>query len=132
MRVLVCGDRNWSDRAMIDICLDQIKGALAYTDDPGYCPPAALEIISGMARGADTLAAEWAEANAVPCHRFYARWKELGKKAGVLRNQQMLDEGNPELVLAFHDDLDASKGTADMVKRAQRARVPVRVLRHVS
>ena len=37
----------------------------------------------------------------------------------------MLDEGKPDLVIAFHNDLPKSKGTKDMVKRAQKADVPV-------
>ena len=48
-------------------------------------------------------------------------WDELGKKAGPLRNQRMLDEGKPNLVVAF----PGGGGTKDMVRRAVKARVPI-------
>src|SRR5262249_16770583 len=44
-------------------------------------------------------------------------WDELGKKAGPLRNQRMLDEGKPDLVVAF----PGGGGTKDMVRRAVQA-----------
>jgi hypothetical protein len=42
----------------------------------------------------------------------------------------MLTEGSPDLVLAFHDDLERSKGTKHMVGIARKAKVPVRVVFH--
>ena len=48
-------------------------------------------------------------------------WDELGKKAGPLRNQRMLEEGKPELVVAF----PGGGGTKDMVRRAVKAGVSV-------
>jgi hypothetical protein len=48
-------------------------------------------------------------------------WDELGKKAGPLRNQRMLDEGKPDLVVAF----PGGGGTKDMVRRAVKAGVSV-------
>jgi len=48
-------------------------------------------------------------------------WDELGKKAGPLRNQRMLDEGKPDLVVAF----PGGGGTKDMVRRAVKAGVAI-------
>ena len=59
------------------------------------------EIVSGGARGPDTVAEEWANANNIKCSVFYPDWKELGHGAGVIRNVKMAeycDEG-----LAFWD-----------------------------
>lgn len=106
MRVLVCGDRAWTAREMIREVLEQARPTL---------------VIHGGARGADTLAGEVAEEMDLPVKVFPADWKRYGKAAGVLRNQQMLDEGQPDLVLAFHTDLTCSKGTLDMVRRAKAA-----------
>lgn len=51
-----------------------------------------------------------------------AKWKQYGKAAGTIRNQQMLDEHpDIEVVYAFHDDLPKSKGTKDMCQRADKA-----------
>ena len=42
-----------------------------------------------------------------------------GYRAGPIRNQEMLDKGKPDLVIAF----PGGKGTADMVGRALRTGV---------
>lgn len=107
MRVLVCGGRDYTDKAYLWSVLD------------GLGPPEVTEIISGMAPGADTFAAEWAERSGFPLHRFPADWNKHGRAAGPIRNQQMLDEGKPDLVVAF----PGGRGTADMVRRARAAGV---------
>ena len=56
---------------------------------------------------------------------FPADWDKYHKAAGHIRNQQMLTEGKPTLVLAFHHDLARSKGTKDMVRRALKAGLAV-------
>jgi hypothetical protein len=60
---------------------------------------------------------------------FKADWSTYGKAARPIRNQQMLDEGHPNLVVAFHYALDKSKGTLDMVSRARKAEINVIVIR---
>ncbi|MCO5072143.1 MAG: DUF2493 domain-containing protein [Rhizobiaceae bacterium] len=110
MRVLVCGGRNYSDKAYLWNVLD------------GLGPPEVSAIISGAAKGADTLAAEWAKRFGFPLYEFPADWKALGKAAGPIRNQLMIDEGKPDLVVAF----PGGRGTADMIRRAEGARIPIR------
>ena len=82
-----------------------------------------MEISSGWRR---------ARNNGVKLHEYPADWARHGKRAGPLRNLRMLHEGRPDLVLAFHDDIENSKGTAHMVTIAQRAGVDVRLIRHVT
>lgn len=119
MKLLVCGDRNWTDRKLI---YDYLKYDLPYHSS--------LTIISGMARGADTIAAEWAIEKNVPLMKFPANWKEYGKSAGPIRNREMLKKGNPDMVLAFHDNINASKGTKDMVTISIEALIPTVVIGH--
>jgi hypothetical protein len=134
MRILVCGDRNWTDRQLI---LDTLLRVEDIADK--YI----LTVIHGNAQGADKLAGEAAklmcgyttpteqvERNTPKVWVFQAKWNLYGKAAGPIRNQQMLTEGNPDLVLAFHDNLAESKGTKDMVNRAKRAGIPVEVISH--
>lgn len=109
MRVLVCGGRDYKDRDYLWNFLD------------GLGPPEITEVISGMARGADTFAAEWAIRFGFPLHKFPAEWDKYGRRAGPIRNQQMLDEGKPDLVVAF----PGGTGTADMIRRAKKAGVEV-------
>lgn len=72
--------------------------------------------------GADTLAGDWAHGFLIPVRSFPADWEERhGKRAGPIRNQMMLEEGRPDLVVAF----PGGTGTADMVRRAREAGVEV-------
>ena len=82
-----------------------------------------IKIIAGGARGADSLAVEWAKSRGIPFQEFPANWSLHGRKAaGPKRNQQMLDENNIFLVIAF----PGGSGTADMVARAQKAGIHVK------
>ena len=107
MRVLVCGGRDYQDMQRVYSVLDEIHA---------YKPITVL--IHGNARGADSFADDWA-AGKVETLTFTPLWKEHGKSAGPRRNQKMLEEGKPDLVIAF----PGGRGTADMVRRAEAARV---------
>lgn len=108
MRVLICGDREWTDGKLIEHFLELKE----YWDDE-------LVVIHGAARGADTLAGEAATRLGYRVEEYPADWEKYGKKAGILRNLQMLDT-KPDEVWAFHDDLAASKGTAHTVREAKK------------
>jgi len=110
VRVLVCGGRDFSDQRAVDVALDDLH------DNKGI-----TRIIEGGASGADRFAYEWAAINCVPIEHFVADWKRNGRAAGPIRNKQMLDDGKPDLVMAF----PGGRGTADMVRRAEAANVPV-------
>ena len=103
-RILICGDRNYQDWIKVQEYLDTISRTTI--------------IIHGGARGADSLAGNLATSLKMKVIKFPADWDKYGKAAGVLRNQQMLDEGHPDLVVYFHKDIENSKGTRDMLKRA--------------
>lgn len=77
------------------------------------------EIINGDARGADRLSSVWAESNNIPIRKFPADWDLHGKRAGPIRNSQMLREGTPDLVIAFL--FPNSRGTRHMIDIAQKA-----------
>lgn len=86
------------------------------------------EVIEGEAPGADTIARVVAESLGIPVRKFPADWKRYGKPAGHIRNQQMIDEGRPDKGVAFHPDIENSRGTRDMVERLARARIPYRIV----
>lgn len=71
-------------------------------------------ILHGGAKGADHLAAEWARDHGKNVICVAADWDSLGKAAGPARNQKMLDEHHPEMVVAF----SGGKGTMDMLERS--------------
>jgi hypothetical protein len=110
MRVLVCGGRCFNDYVTIYRCLDDITDESTVT-----------HVIVGGADGADYWGEAWAYHNHVPFTVMRADWKSHGRAAGPLRNQRMIDEGKPDLVVAF----PGGRGTADMVRRAKDAGVKV-------
>lgn len=130
--VLACGDRHWTDALAVEWALEYLR---THRDEP-------LTVIEGGARGADSIAGRWAarhRAVGVGWIRFPAEWNRYGKRAGPVRNQQMLDYllqgrqvGQTVGVLAFHGDLEQSRGTKDMVTRAKRAGVPVKHVSHAA
>lgn len=110
MKILVTGGRHYADREHVFDALDRLKPT---------------EIAQGGATGADRLARIYARQNNVPCRTWRADWKQYGRAAGPIRNEQMLLDFDPDLVLAF----PGGTGTAGMVKIAKRARTPVEDLR---
>jgi hypothetical protein len=112
MRVLVCGGRNYSN---FEEMASFLSGLFFEYKDPQW------ELIHGGAAGADSLAGAWATSVGIPVKEFRADWKKYGKSAGPRRNEKMLSEGKPDLVIAF----PGGKGTADMVARARKAKVMV-------
>ncbi len=111
MRVLICGSRYFRDAKRIFHYLSTV--------------PKDTIIIEGEARGADTIVWVCCEILGLEYIQFPADWSAYHKAAGVLRNQQMLEEGNPDLGLFYHADLDKSRGTIDMITRAANAKVAV-------
>lgn len=114
MRVLVCGDRNWPRYSVIRKRLEKL--------------PEDTIIVHGCARGADRIAGAVAKELGFKVEKFPADWKHYGKAAGPIRNKKMLKEGKPDLVLAFHSNLSASRGTKHMVTIARKAGVEVEVI----
>lgn len=110
MRVLICGGRNYHDSRRVYAVLDKL-----YTEGDITC------IIQGGARGADSLASDYADQMGIPQEQYDADWETHGTFAGPMRNKRMLDEGRPDLVIAF----PGGRGTADMVKKARKAGVEV-------
>ena len=81
-------------------------------------------IVSGGARGVDTIAEEVAKQHGLELTVFPADWKTYGKKAGFLRNTTIIEES--DIVLAIWDG--ASRGTMDSVKKAKALGKPCRVV----
>jgi uncharacterized protein YeaO (DUF488 family) len=114
MRVLICGDRNWIKKETIRKRLESL--------------PWNSIIIHGDARGADKIAGSVAEEMGLRVEKYPAEWQKHGRSAGPRRNIQMLSEGKPDLVIAFHTDISASKGTKHMLKISQKAGVKTELI----
>jgi len=114
MRVLCCGDRNWTNSNLI---LDVL---LEYKDIPD------MVVIHGGASGADFLAGEAAKMLGFKVEVYPADWNKHGRVAGPIRNQKMLDT-KPDHVIAFHDNIAISKGTGHMISITKKAEISFEV-----
>lgn len=106
LRVLVCGGRDYSDWFSFSDVMSKLR---------------IEEMCHGDAQGADAFAGRWAQLFGVPCRAYPADWRKHGKGAGLIRNQRMLDDFDPDLVVAF----PGGRGTAHMVSIAKAAGVEV-------
>lgn len=139
MRILVCGGRDygnllgikrtdpiWEKREQeywhIQDTLNElsVKYSKEYNPDDNWLP-FDIVIIEGGALGADRAAFDWAVCSFAQSEQYEANWDKYGKSAGPRRNKQMLDEGKPDLVVAF----PGGRGTAHMVQLAKEHGVPV-------
>ena len=105
MKVLVCGDRNWNNYNVMYSILKDINPSL---------------IIEGECKGADLMAKNIAKKLNIKVLSFKAEWNKYGKRAGPIRNMKMINEGNPDIVIAFHNNISKSKGTKDCLIKAKR------------
>lgn len=110
MRTIIAGSSHITDYSMVAAAVEQ----------SGWHPTA---IISGGARGVDTLGECWAKDNDVPIERFPADWAKHGKAAGYQRNLLMAEHA--EALIAVWDG--ESRGTKHMIDIARRAGLQVHV-----
>lgn len=107
MKILICGGRDYTDRAAFDAAMLELP----------YLPSL---IIQGGAKGADGLAKQWAAKYNTHCAEVRALWSARGKQAGPDRNHAMLCL-EPEYCIAF----PGGAGTNDMVRRCEAEGIPV-------
>lgn len=110
MKLLVCGGRTYNDKDRLFKELDSYEGV--------------HEICHGGASGADVLAGAWAISRGIPCRVYPADWKRYGKRAGPLRNEEMLTDFRPDCVVAF----PGGRGTLNMIALAHKAGVRVDIV----
>lgn len=115
-RILVAGCRDWEDPTAIAFELHKAVHPFPHQTVVvhGACPT-----------GADKHAADYCERHHIKTEPYPADWKALGKGAGPARNQLMAEAG-AHLCLAFWDGV--SRGTLDMITRAIRYGIPVKIV----
>jgi len=112
--VLICGSRTWTDPRLIKAAIDELA--------PGST------VLVGGARGADRIAERLARArDDLTVRVFAADWARYGRRAGYVRNIEMLDVGRPDRVLAYQ--VANSPGTGHTVSQAKRRGIPVQLER---
>lgn len=110
MRVVVAGSRNIFDYELLKRAIDESGFEIT-------------EIVSGGAKGIDSLGEHWAAHNSVACKVFNADWQQFGRRAGPLRNKEMAEYA--DALIAIWDG--ESKGTKNMILNAQNSGLQIHV-----
>jgi len=113
--IIICGDRNWKNFKIIDNFL------VTLTQD--------TIIVEGDCKGADKISGYLAKNRGMNVITVSAKWDKFGKMAGPLRNSVMIHCYEPDLVVAFHNDIEHSKGTKNMVNQAKLAGIKVKIIK---
>jgi hypothetical protein len=123
VKVIIAGGRNFTDYRTLCIAI-KLSG---FDNDYNI-----TEVVSGKARGADTIGEIYATLFDIHIEPFPADWGGPNKKAaGFIRNQQMADYCEPEVdgLIAMWDG--ESRGTLDMITRAKKRKLKVFIYNYV-
>lgn len=114
LSVAIIGSRTINDKSFVYSKLDKIF--------LGRKPDL---VVSGGAKGPDTLGVLWARDNQVEVKEFIPDWEKYGRGAGFKRNSQIVEAAN--LVIAFWDGL--SRGTKDSIDKAKKLNKRVEIIK---
>lgn len=115
MRILITGSRDWDDANAIAFVMEGAVPLMARD----------VTVVHGDARGADRIAGAYAEQAGWKVEKHPANWNLYGKKAGFIRNKEMVDLG-ADICLAFIKN--NSRGATMCAQLAREAGIPVRVI----
>ncbi|HEY5420935.1 MAG TPA: SLOG family protein [Marmoricola sp.] len=94
MRILVTGSRNWLDRDLLNQTLDGIIDEFVTIDRQRFLTEGVTLVSGRCSSGADKMAEEWAAGIFfVDVEPHPADWDFYGKRAGFVRNTEMVDAG---------------------------------------
>ena len=112
MKLAIIGSRTFNDYALLQQSLET------------YRPKITL-VVSGAARGADSLGEQWAKQNGIGTKVFPADWDKYGKRAGFIRNEDIIK--NSDCVIAFWDG--ESRGTAHSISLCEKYNKPYKIVK---
>ncbi len=114
-RIVIAGSRNYNNyneaKAYIDFCISNIRNEYN------------IIVISGGAKGADTLGERYANENGFTIERYLPDWRQHGKKAGPIRNREMAEVA--DYVICFWDG--RSRGTKSMIEYSKQLNKPLKI-----
>lgn len=103
MKTIIAGTRTIEDKNVVYFAIEKSQFKIT-------------EVVSGKAKGVDSIGEKWAIDNNIPIIEFPAHWTQFGKKAGPLRNQEMVEYADA-LIAVWNG---ASSGTKDVINRARK------------
>ena len=127
-RIIIAGGRDFNNTYLfektINQCLSQIFDYHNKSNDRNFT----VEIVSGGAKGADSMGERYAAFLGYPVRKFLPNWNLYGKAAGPFRNEQMAKYANKEgngILIAFWDG--KSSGTKSMINLAKKHGLDVHI-----
>ena len=114
MKTIIAGSRDFKDYNLLKSQLDYYR---MHTND-------ITEVVSGCARGADTLGEFYANEQSIPVKQFPADWDNHKRAAGPIRNRQMAEYA--DCLIAVWDG--SSRGTKNMIDEMNKLKKPVFVI----
>ena len=125
LRIIIAGSRDFNEYELLK------KSAIEIITKKTMLPDL-TRIISGGARGADTLGERFANEMGLEISRFIPDWEGLGKRAGYVRNAEMAkfasEDDSYGVLIAFWDG--QSRGTKHMIDLAKRYGLEVHVVNY--
>jgi len=111
MKLAIIGSRTFTDYQLLKEKLDLHKSKITM-------------VVSGGARGADSLGERWARDNKIPTCIFLPDWNKFGKRVGFIRNEDIIK--NCDICIAFWDGI--SSGTKHSISLCEKYKVPYVVI----
>jgi predicted Rossmann-fold nucleotide-binding protein len=110
MRVIIAGSRSITDQSIVDKAVEESGFKIDV-------------VISGGARGVDSLGEDWASRNGKQVDRFLPDWGKHGKSAGFIRNDLMVKAADALIAVT-----NGSRGTAHTISMALRKGIPTYIV----
>ena len=110
MKLIIAGSRSITDYTALQYAIAQTDFSIS-------------EVVSGCARGVDTLGERWAIEHSIQTHKFPADWGRFGQAAGLYRNWEMAEYADGLLALWEGE----SRGTLHMIDCMRRLGKPYEV-----
>ncbi len=112
MKLAIIGSRTFNNYGLLQETLEQYKSKITL-------------VVSGAAKGADSLSERWAIKNNIKTLIFPADWEKYGKRAGFIRNEDIIK--NCDCVITFWDNV--SKGTAHSLSLCEKYNIPYKIIK---
>lgn len=113
MKLAIIGSRDFTDYELLKTTLEPYKSKVTL-------------MVSGGAKGADSLGEQWAKENNIKTLIFLPDWATHGKRAGIIRNKDIIN--NCDGAIAFWDG--QSKGTSHSISLCENSNKPVKIIRY--
>ncbi len=120
MRILITGDRDWSDPAFIEKKFLELKNL--YPGNEEF-----VILNCGSLGGVDATARVIARKYKLEFNTYRANYEKYDRTANALRNSEIIKEGKPRIIFIFHPKPEKSESLQDLITKAKRRKIPINI-----